>query len=98
RNERPSKIFKNRRTTMKANMNSSNKNFSQWERARLRHFLAAGSVLVMIAALMSTPLLNIIRSVAAMGVSNSVIIQLKDDPAAVWKAKLQKAGQSVSAA
>ena len=34
--------------------------------------------------------------VDASGVANSVIVQLKDDPAAVWKAKQVKAGNQVS--
>jgi hypothetical protein len=36
------------------------------------------------------------REVGASGVADSVIVQLKDEPAAVWKARQEKAGNAVS--
>src|SRR5438105_8702532 len=79
------------------NANKSNGNFSRRDQGgSCRRFAIMGGVLGIIASLMVMPFANIINSVAAAGAPDSVIIQLKDDPAAVWKAKQQKAGQSVS--
>src|SRR5437868_9469317 len=75
----------------------SKPNFSRRSQSGyLRRFAVVSGVLGMIVALMTMPFVNIMSSVAAAGVPDSVIVQLKDDPAAVWKAKQQKAGQSVS--
>lgn len=51
--------------------------------------------LAMMLALINSMLLGFIRTEAA-GIARSVIIELKRDPGAVWKAKLEKSGQSVS--
>src|ERR1035437_3217296 len=83
---------------MKANKDT-HKNFSRRNRTatRFRRLVAITCAFALAVALMMTPLVNVITQVSAMGSSDSVIIQLKDDPAAVWKAKQQKAGNMVSA-
>ncbi len=77
--------------------NSGKKNFSRQSYGGSIRLLVIPSALIMIVALLLTPFTGIISSVAAAGMTDSVIIELNDDAAAVWKAKQQKAGQSVSA-
>ncbi|MBV9216752.1 MAG: S8 family serine peptidase [Acidobacteria bacterium] len=61
-----------------------------------RRIIAAAAAVFMIAALLISPFMNILEQVAASAATDSVIIQLKDDPAAVWRAKQQKAGKTVT--
>ena len=58
--------------------------------------LAITSIFGTIVGLMLSPIVNVITGAAAMGVAQSVIIQLQDDPAAVWQAKQKKAGKTVT--
>jgi subtilisin family serine protease len=51
--------------------------------------------LVMMLALINSMLVGLVRTEAA-GIARSIIIEFKTDPAAVWKAKLEKSGQQVS--
>ncbi|MDQ4121519.1 MAG: S8 family serine peptidase [Acidobacteriota bacterium] len=62
----------------------------------LKNVFAISSAIFVIAVLVVTLFIKPLASVAASGVANSVIVELKDDPAAVWKAKIEKSGGSVS--
>lgn len=64
--------------------------------SRMRSIVAGLATLAILVGLMLSPMTDLIVSVAAAGVQRSVIIQLKDDPAAVWMAKQKKAGKTVS--
>jgi minor extracellular serine protease Vpr len=55
------------------------------------------TVFVLALATAFLPLNGILSAVAEASVTTSVIVQLRDDPAAVWQAKQKKAGQNVSA-
>ncbi|MBD0369661.1 MAG: S8 family serine peptidase [Pyrinomonadaceae bacterium] len=63
--------------------------------SRFSSRLLALCALAMMLALMNSMFVGFIRTEAA-ALARSVIIEFKTDPGAVWKAKMQKAGQSVS--
>ncbi|HXG83088.1 MAG TPA: S8 family serine peptidase [Pyrinomonadaceae bacterium] len=54
------------------------------------------SALILVAVSAASVFTNLFTKAAASGIADSVIVELKDDPAAVWKAKTEKAGGSVS--
>ncbi len=56
-------------------------------------FALACTVVILLAAVL---FFDMRSTASASGVANSVIVQLKDEPAAVWKARQQKSGISVS--
>lgn len=58
-----------------------------------RHVAACALALML--ALVNSAFVNLFR-VEASGIARSVIVELKTDPGAVWKAKMEKAGQPVS--
>lgn len=64
------------------------------KKVRSRVFAAAATFITLAAVFFLSPYFG---ETEASGVANSVIIQLVDDPAAVWKAKEEKAGRAVSA-
>ncbi|HTH52055.1 MAG TPA: S8 family serine peptidase [Pyrinomonadaceae bacterium] len=66
--------------------------------SRFRLLAIVASVFVVAVATVFGPLAGIITNSAEASVTSSVIIQFKDDPAAVWQAKQKKAGRQVSAA
>ena len=69
---------------MKAIDRTSTKSFSR-RRSGFRPALVAVVTLMTFAALLFSPIAKILSDVAAQGVTSSVIIQLTDDPAAVWQ-------------
>lgn len=69
-------------------MNKSSEN----RRNAIRRFIAAASAYVVMVALFLSPLASLIAEAAIMSPATTVIVQLKDDPAAVWQAKQKKAG------
>jgi subtilisin family serine protease len=76
----------------------SSKNLAQKTRVNNR-FLGVFtfvSALILVAVMAASVFTNLFSKAAASGIANSVIIELKDDPAAVWKAKTEKTGGSVS--
>jgi len=64
--------------------------------SRLRFWALAASVFIVAIATTLGPLATVLNSIAEASVTSSVIIQFKDDPAAVWQAKQKKAGKQVS--
>jgi hypothetical protein len=48
------------------------------------------SALILIAVLGASVFTDLFSKTDASGIANSVIVELKDDPAAVWKAKTEK--------
>jgi hypothetical protein len=66
------------------------------EISRFRFESLAVTVFVVAVATMIGPLSGILHNIAEASVSSSVIIQFKDDPAAVWQAKQKKAGKAVT--
>ncbi len=75
-------------------MNNPGVNISP-SRRRARRLLNACVALALAASFIGSALGGLFRAQAA-GLSRSVIVEFKADPGAVWKAKLEKAGQSVS--
>lgn len=71
----------------------TNRNFSRLEHFCFRHFIIAALAAAITVALTFTP---VTTESDASGVAHSVIVQLDGDPAAVWKAKEQRAGRAVS--
>ncbi len=63
---------------------------------RSRRFLVASVASALVAA-MVVLFINLSPEASASGIARSVIVELKDDPAAVWKAKIEKQGGTVSA-
>ncbi|MBV9241928.1 MAG: S8 family serine peptidase, partial [Acidobacteria bacterium] len=64
--------------------------------SRLRMAAIAAAVFAVAIATFFGPLAGILNSIAQASASTSVIVQLTDDPAAVWQAKQKKAGKSVT--
>src|SRR5215204_1325706 len=62
---------------------------------RVRRMLVAALALVLAASFVVSSFAGLFRAQAA-GLARSVIVEFKADPGAVWKAKLEKAGQKVS--
>src|SRR2546423_12674245 len=63
---------------------------------RFRLLATIASVFVLAVATILGPLAGILNGIAEASVTSSVIIQFKDDPAAVWQAKQKKAGRPVT--
>jgi subtilisin family serine protease/uncharacterized membrane protein YgcG len=55
-------------------------------------------VSALFAALAMLMVINVLPKTSASGIARSVIVELRDEPAAVWKARAEKAGGQVSAA
>jgi minor extracellular serine protease Vpr len=66
--------------------------------SRFRFWAIATSIFFVAVATIFGPLAGLVSGVAEASVNSSVIIQFKDDPAAVWQAKQKKAGRTVSTA
>src|SRR5436305_1561615 len=64
--------------------------------SRMRLVALAATVFVVAIATTVGPLAGILNNIAQASVTSSVIIQFKDDPAAVWQAKQKKDGKSVT--
>src|SRR5829696_8801153 len=62
---------------------------------RVRRLLNAAFALALAASFIGSGFAGLFRTQAA-GLARSVIVEFKADPGAVWKAKLEKAGQKVS--
>ncbi|HEX6185148.1 MAG TPA: S8 family serine peptidase [Pyrinomonadaceae bacterium] len=62
---------------------------------RVRRLLNAAFALVLAASFIGSGVVGLFRTQAA-GLARSVIVEFKADPGAVWKARLEKSGQSVS--
>ena len=73
--------------------NLTQKNRTNSQLLRMFTFVSA---LILVAVLAASVFTNLFSKADASGIANSVIVELKDDPAAVWKAKTEKAGGSVS--
>jgi subtilisin family serine protease len=80
-------------------INASSKGFMN--RGRLPRRFGYSSVfavaLVFLAAMSMFALVNLLPTASADGIANSIIVELRDEPAAVWKARIEKAGGQVSA-
>jgi len=63
---------------------------------RSRRFLVVTGTAFALVAVMVAAFINLSLKTSASGIARSVIVELKDDPAAVWKAKTEKSGGSVS--
>lgn len=63
------------------------------KRTNTTTWVLCGAVIIMLAAVL---FFDMKSTASASGVANSVIVQLKDEPAAVWKARQQKAGVNVT--
>ncbi len=83
---------------MKTNRNLTSSSFSRrGHRGNgRRRILVITAALAFVAAFVAGPILNRIMEVAASGIARSVIVELNGDPAAVWKAKIEKQGGTVS--
>lgn len=68
-------------------------NFSRLGQVRFRLGVLAATVVSVAALVGFNPLLN---ETDASGITNSVIVQFHGDPGAVWKAKEQRAGRTVT--
>lgn len=64
-------------------------------RSQRAHRVFAICALVMMLALINSMLVGFTRTEAA-GVARSIIVELKTEPAAVWKARMEKSGQQVT--
>lgn len=64
--------------------------------SRLRFWTLAAAILMIAIATILGPLATMLHSIAEASVTSSVIIQFRDDPAAVWQAKQKKAGKQVT--
>ena len=73
--------------------NLTQKNRTNSQLLRMFTFVSA---LILVAVLAASVFTNLFSKADASGIANSVIVELKDDPAAVWKAKMEKSGGSVS--
>ena len=74
--------------------NKSKVESSASPRRRVRR-AAAACALLMAALLVNTTFFGLFRAEAS-GVASSVIVEFEKDPGAVWKAKLERAGQQVT--
>src|SRR5215204_7265324 len=63
---------------------------------RVRRILVAALALALAATFAASSFAGLFRAQAA-GLARSVIVEFKADPGAVWKAKMEKSGQKVSA-
>ncbi|HEY2847845.1 MAG TPA: S8 family serine peptidase, partial [Pyrinomonadaceae bacterium] len=63
---------------------------------QIRLAALAATIFVVAVATTMGPLSGILRNIAEASVTSSVIIQFKDDPAAVWQAKQKKTGKQIS--
>lgn len=77
-----------------SNIKSSGLTESKQSSKRRRHLLLVALVSGFFAVMIT--LGNIFPTANASGITHSVIVELKDDPAAVWKARIEKSGGSVS--
>lgn len=64
---------------------------------RLRCLFTIVTALVLVAAIVMSMFVGKLPTASANGIARSVIVELNDDPAAVWKAKIEKTGGTVSA-
>ncbi len=64
---------------------------------RFKYSPALAVAFVLLAAIAMLMFINLLPTTSASGIARSVIIELRDDPGAVWKARTEKAGGQVSA-
>ncbi|MBI3652745.1 MAG: S8 family serine peptidase [Acidobacteria bacterium] len=64
---------------------------------RFKYASAIAVAFALVAAMALFMFINLLPSSSASGIARSVIVELKDDPGAVWKAKTEKAGGQITA-